>query len=96
MPGSDEYFRHFAEAKAAWAQLYVAIQQLSAAVANVQRSPMMLLQPNVGAWPTQEQLRNMCTEAQQKTIPLQAEYNALPADVKQYAPQPQNAMQRGG
>lgn len=96
MPGEFEsYVEKFSAAKAAWNTLYMALQSLVNTVNQVHQSPQVLAQPSFSTWLTHEELREMFAEAQQKLIPLQGDYNALPEDIKKYAPQPHTASQRG-
>ena len=90
----EDYAKHFEEAKNAWTRLYMALDQLSAAVGMARQSPSVLAGPSNQPWPTQDHLREMFKDAQAKTGPLMAEYSQLAQDVKSYAPDPNSASQR--
>jgi len=89
MPGSfEDYIAHFDAAKTAWLQLYAAIGDLATKVSRVQQAPGSLMQPGNGPWPTQDELREMHQDAEQKSAPLTIEFNRLPPAVQSYAPRP--------
>jgi hypothetical protein len=90
----EEYVQHFSAAQAAWTMLYRALDHLMASVTQARQSPQILAGPNNQPWPDQEALKKMFFDAQAKTSPLMNEYNQLPSDTKQYAPNPQTAGQK--
>ena len=95
----EEYLDHYDAAKAAWARLNVALDELAEKVRQAEANPKVLVSPASGAWPTQQHLRELFEDARKKTIPLQGEYDALPDRLKQRADPPQSAQQnaiRGG
>ena len=91
----EEYVKHFDGAKNAWRKLYVALSQLQAAVSTAMQNPAVLAAPANQPWATQEDLRKMFADAQAQTAPLMGQYNQLPQDVKNFAPNPNTAAQRG-
>jgi hypothetical protein len=84
----EQYIAHFQEADASFRKLKAALHDLSMKVTQAVQAPQVLAQPANGKWPTQDELRNMFVEYQQKAAPLQAEYNRLPQEYRQYAPGP--------
>lgn len=93
-PFHEEYVKHYDEAKNAWRKLHLALGQLQQAVAQVNQSPTILGNPSNQPWPTQDELRKMFTEPQQKSVPLMGEWSQLPGDVKTYAPNPNQVSLR--
>jgi hypothetical protein len=94
MPSEFEaYLDHYDAAKAAWTRLYVALDDLVEKIEQARANPQALVSPAGGSWPTQQHLRELFEDAQKKTIPLQGEYNALPARLKGRADPPQSAQQ---
>jgi hypothetical protein len=89
MPGGfEDYIAHFDTAKTAWLALYAAIGDLATKVSRVQQAPGSLAHPTSAAWSTQDELRRMLQDAEEKSAPLVIEFNRLPAAVQQYAPRP--------
>ena len=86
--GFEDYIAHFDAAKAAWLQLYAAIGELATKVSRVQQAPDSLAQTTSAPWPTQDVLREMYRDAEQKSAPLAIEFNRLPQAVQPYAPRP--------
>lgn len=89
MPGPlEDYIQHFQEADKAARKVKAALQNLNTQVAQAVQSPRVLLQPTNVPWPTRDELRAMVQDWQTKEAPLMAEYNRLPEEFRQYAPQP--------
>lgn len=91
MPGEFEnYVKLFNEADSAARALNVATGDLGKIVTMINQSPHILSNPagSGGRWPSQEELRQLYADFRQKSAPLQAAWNQLPADVKGYAPAP--------
>ena len=86
--GFEDYIAHFDPAKVAWLELYAAIGDLATKVSRVQQAPGSLAQATSAPWPTQDELREMLQDAEQKSAPLAIEFNRLPQTVQPYAPRP--------
>ncbi len=89
MPGDlEEYLKLYDEADRVARKLHLALGDLSAKLAQVRQLPRLLLQPESGKWPTQEELRTLCQTMDTKAAPLQAKYNALSDEQRKTAPHP--------
>ena len=89
MPGDlEEYLKLYDEADRVARQLHLALSDLSVKLAQVRQLPRLLLQPESGKWPTQEELRALCQTMDTKAAPLQAKYNALSEEQWKIVPHP--------
>jgi len=84
----EEYLKLYNEADRVARPLHLALSELSAKLAQVRQLPRLLLQPESGKWPTQEELRALCQTMDAKAAPLQAKFNALSEEQRKIAPHP--------
>ena len=84
----EEYLALWDEADRAARPLHLALSDLGAKIAQVRQLPRLLLQPESGKWPTQEELRALCQEMDVKAAPLQAKYNVLTDEERKTVPPP--------
>jgi len=90
----EEYIKLYNEADKASRQLHIALTDLSIKLAEVRQIPRLLLQPESGKWPTQDELRALCQAMQTKIAPLQAAFNALSDKDRDIAPRPHTVGKR--
>jgi hypothetical protein len=95
MPGSlEEYIEHFYEADRLFRRLQTMLNDLATRVAHARSDPTTLVSPRLDVWPTQVEIVELGKAAQDKKVPLMAEYSRLPADFQKHAPHP-NDLGRG-